>query len=109
MEEARLLKENEKRLITELLKHTHDKVSFDLSIQTVIELKDGGMGSLYFVDANRQEQDRRMLKYVAELQFIDADGVPILASLNIDQHSKLFELDIWKVDFSPVIKYPVVK
>lgn len=47
-----------------------------------------------------------MLKCVAELQFDDDDGVPILTSLNIDQDGKLFELDIWKVDYSPVIKYP---
>jgi hypothetical protein len=108
MEEARLLREDEKKLIIELIKQPQDNeiAPFDLSAQTVVELKDGGMGSLYFVDISRQKLDRRMLKCVAELQFDDDDGVPILTSLNIDQDGKLFELDIWKVDYSPVIKYP---
>lgn len=43
MEEARLLREDEKKLIIELIKQPQDNeiAPFDLSAQTVVELKDG--------------------------------------------------------------------
>ena len=41
---------------------------------------------------------------VSRLQFRDKDGVLVSASLNVDQNGALFEVDIWKVDFSPVIE-----
>jgi hypothetical protein len=28
--------------------------------------------------------------------------VPVSVALNVDQHGELFELDLWKVDFSPL-------
>jgi len=40
------------------------------------------------------------------LKFEDIDGTPISISLNIDENNNLFELDIWRVDFNPVKKYP---
>jgi hypothetical protein len=33
--------------------------------------------------------------------FKDIDGTPVSAALNVDQQGNLYELDIWKVDFSP--------
>jgi hypothetical protein len=50
-----------------------------------------------------------MGSYAAEKVFIDSDGIPIMVYLDLDQSGALYELDIWKVDFSPVIKYPVCK
>ena len=47
-----------------------------------------------------------MYKCIAEKEFLDSDGVPISVTLNIDDDGLLYELDIWKVDFSPIIKYP---
>ena len=35
-----------------------------------------------------------------------ADGVPVLASLNVDQNGRFLELDLWKTDFTPVIRIP---
>jgi hypothetical protein len=49
-------------------------------------------------------QARRLGHRIAELQFDDADGVPVIASLNVDQDGDLYELDVWKVDFKPVIR-----
>ncbi|WP_420885213.1 DUF6984 family protein, partial [Candidatus Symbiothrix dinenymphae] len=37
---------------------------------------------------------------------VDEDGVDVIASLNIDDTGDLYELDIWKTDFSPLIKLP---
>jgi hypothetical protein len=33
----------------------------------------------------------------------DADGVPVRATLCLDDHDQLFELELWKMDFSPII------
>jgi hypothetical protein len=38
--------------------------------------------------------------------YTDEDDVPVSISLNLDEHGGLFEIDIWKVDFSPLRRYP---
>ena len=43
---------------------------------------------------------------VSECQFKDIDGVPVIASLYLDKDNELFELDIWKVDFSKLEMIP---
>jgi hypothetical protein len=67
---------------------------FDL----VEDMNDGGMGSLRFVGS----ADRQLGKCIGEAEFDDADGVPVSVALNSDQCGELFELDLWKVDFSPL-------
>ena len=47
-----------------------------------------------------------MLVQVSECQFKDIDGVPVIASLYLDKDNELFELDIWKVDFSKLEMIP---
>lgn len=47
-----------------------------------------------------------MGKCLIDIQFYDEDNVPILVSLNSDEDGNLFELDIWRADFKPVVKYP---
>lgn len=34
---------------------------------------------------------------------MDQDGVDVIATLSLDNYGDLFELDVWKVDFSPVV------
>ena len=70
----------------------------------VRDMPDSGMGSLCFVSPMRSPHERRFGRRVAELQFNDVDGVAILASLNVDDEGELYELDIWRTDFKPVIK-----
>jgi len=65
-------------------------------------MRDGGMGSLR-LSRGAEIAARRIGRRIAELEYPDADGVPIIASLNVDDHGQLFEIDVWKVDFSPVI------
>ena len=43
------------------------------------------------------------------MKFNDADGVPVSAALNLDQDHHLFELDVWKVDFSPLQRWPTAQ
>lgn len=37
--------------------------------------------------------------------FKDADGIPVIVSLNIDKDDCLFELDVWKINFDRVVNY----
>jgi len=92
----------------ELLKYLLDFVEdYDFGIDNikVVDMKDGGMGSLLFVSSNHKK-NRKMSESIIEKQFNDADGVPISVCVNIDEEKKLFELDIWRVDFNPVIRFP---
>ena len=34
----------------------------------------------------------------------DSDGIDVLASLYLDQDHEICEVDIWKADFSPLIR-----
>jgi len=73
----------------------------------VSPIDDGGMGSLRLATDEALQQPGRLVgPRVAEVQFTDADGVPVLASLNLDPDGELMELDIWKTDFSPLIRIP---
>ena len=64
-------------------------------------LDDGGMGSLAFAPGGR-----RLGGTVAECQFTDADGVLVCAALNVDADGKPLELDVWKVNFEPLVRWP---
>ncbi|TGE04922.1 DUF6984 family protein [Hymenobacter fodinae] len=69
----------------------------------VQELADNGMGSLQFVSPRL---NRRLGHLLASQWYLDADGVPVLASLYTDTEGELFELDSWKTDNSPLQRIP---
>lgn len=71
----------------------------------VQDMNDGGMGSLYF-PSRRKRQERRLGRPLVQVNFIDHDGIPVSALINLDQEEELFELDVWKVDFSPLCDFP---
>jgi hypothetical protein len=78
--------------------------------EIVVEpLLDGDMGSITLFSPGLENTNRKFLKKVSEIQFKDLDGVLVLASLNIDDKGNLFEIDIWKTDFSKLIKMPKFK
>lgn len=60
------------------------------------------MGSIRFT-GSQPPLGRRL----AEVQCRDSDGVLVSISLNTDHTDKLFELDFWKADFSPLKRYPL--
>jgi len=75
----------------------------------VRSMNDEGMGSLYlFPKGEIKEGDRNFGESVSEFQFTDQDGIEVIASLNLDDSGNLFELDIWKTDFSKVIRLPKI-
>jgi|APTNR8051073442_1049403.scaffolds.fasta_scaffold123969_2 hypothetical protein len=103
----RKLHTKEKKLILCLLKKKDTSFNCpNLNEVYVEDMDDGGMGSLYIISEIKEKKNRKMLKSIAELTVKDKDGITISITLNIDHEGKLFELDIWKVDFSPLIDYP---
>lgn len=72
--------------------------------QLLVEpLSDGGMGSLRIGGSSIGRELRRK---AAETQFLDADGTLVVAVLNVDVEDQLFEIDVWKVDFSTLLRWP---
>ena len=72
----------------------------------VRSMSDGDMGSLYLFPQGKNLKNRLFGEQISELQFIDIDGVPVIASLNVDNEGNLFELDIWKTNFEQLKKLP---
>lgn len=68
----------------------------------VRSMEDGGMGSFRILPSGVEDEDRLYGQTVSEYEFVDDDGIKVLVSLNVDQAGELFEVDIWKTDFSPL-------
>lgn len=93
----------------QLLDKLIENASIDLPLNWKSTLKvkpmnDGDMGSLLLFPNRANNCNRIFGEQISEYQYKDIDGVDIIASLNIDSNGSLFELDIWKTDFSPTKK-----
>jgi hypothetical protein len=100
----RRLREEEKQLLIALLKGARlNSLEQQIESSWVRDMKDGGMGSIEFVSRRRGSS---MGKVLAEAGYVDEDGVPVSVAVNGDDEGQLFELDFWKVDFSPLRQYP---
>lgn len=72
----------------------------------VRNLNDGGMGSLALFPNGKERYKRCFGNEVSKVQFRDTDGILVIATLYLDDMGELYELDIWKTDFSPLKKIP---
>ena len=101
----RLMNKSELTFLVKILKNnTSFKVNLNkLSQLQVKDADDGGMGGLIFLSKN---QDRRLGKDIASYEFKDQDGVTVIATLSLDNFGDLYELDVWKTDFSKLISFP---
>jgi len=108
MSQSRLLRADEKALLAALISKAHgpEDLIKSLSDCRVEEMSDGGMGSLRF--SPQDGRPRRLGERLLDAEFADVDGVPIMVRVNLDDCGELYELDIWKVDFSPVVRFPSV-
>ena len=72
---------------------------------TVSCLNDGGMGSMKLYMSLPPKEIISTI-FVSECSFKDSDGIDVLASLYLDQDQdhEICEVDIWKADFSPLIR-----
>ena len=92
------------RVASEAGKDLH---SAGLSSASMVEqMADGGMGSLRFVDTAVECSNRRFGKIFVQGEFNDEDGVPVSFTVNLDDDGKIIELDLWRVDFSPLKRLP---
>ncbi|PSR53679.1 hypothetical protein AHMF7605_09150 [Adhaeribacter arboris] len=99
----RPIKEQELNLVKHLLQLT-SKLNFDLTkFTTVIELEDGGMGSIRFIN---NKPARVYGTDLVQVEYIDEDKVPVLITVTIGNHQELFELEFWKVDFGKLLRNP---
>lgn len=95
----RIIKDHERILIEHLLRLACADKMF--SIPTMVEdLNDGGMGS---IQLSRKGSHSGELILV---QYLDTDEQLVLIGLSKNEYGELFDLDFWKVDFSPLIRYP---
>ena len=101
---SRALREEERELICFMLSgaRTDGSLDIDLGPSRVVDMQDGGMGSIRFVRSGR----RVLGRVVAEAEYEDIDGVLVSVSINSDSEGQLFEVDFWKVDFSSLKRYP---
>jgi hypothetical protein len=104
MSQRKLLRD-EIALIRAMLKGKLDeeRIASSLQDRLVEDMDDGGMGGLTFVSS---KENRRLGAILAEREFADQDGITVIATLNLDSDGELYELDIWKVDFSPLQSLP---
>ena len=78
-------------------------VSIDVNSIQVEPMSDGDMGSLRFAPF---DPGRRLGSTPSGCEFRDTDGVLVSAELNLDQDGVPFEIDVWKVDSTPLQVWP---
>lgn len=88
-----------------LVRHLLNKagIATDINALRVSPMDDGGMGSLLFASSTTKPE---LGSTPAECSFVDSDGVLVSATLILDKNGALFELDVWKVDYSPLNQWP---
>jgi hypothetical protein len=94
----------ERELIRSLLSGVDGSAILEntLASSRVTDMRDGGMGGIRFVGS----EPRSLGKTLAEAQYRDSDGVLVSIAISADNNGQLFELDFWRVDFSPLRRYP---
>jgi len=80
----------------------HEHLLNDVRSLRVIELADGNMGSTRFISLLNERQ----ASCLETAEFRDVEGSNINVAINADQTGALYEIDIWKYDFTPVIEFP---
>ena len=104
MEQSRNLKKNEIEIIEYLANVAQYPLVNDwYNYYQATPMDDGGMGSLLLTPVNVSSKEREFQSQIADCIIEDTDGMDVIISLNIDQNRNLFELDVWKCDFSPLI------
>ncbi|AJT40914.1 DUF6984 family protein [Psychromicrobium lacuslunae] len=49
------------------------------------------------------------LRYIySDGWFLDLDGQCVILSVNFDENDRLFELDSWKMDSNPLLRFPTI-
>lgn len=100
----------EKKLIWLMVKNTpyKSKILSKISAYKVIDMDDGDMGSITVVARSKNNREK-FSRIIAQKEFKDSDGVMISVAVIVDNYGDFYELDIWKVNFQPILNYPSAK
>ncbi len=98
----------ERRLIEALFQRAPElEVASDYMARVKVRpLNDGGMGSFRISEDPAKPIHHVLADVAATLEFRDADGVLVSATLNVDTSGIPFEVDVWKTDFAPLVRVP---
>jgi hypothetical protein len=108
MESIRKPTHEELQILSQLINKAGIRVSSNWKQDLLVRpLTDGNMGSLRLITGTEPIEKQSFGSQSADLEFLDADNVTVIATLNLDKKGELFELDIWKTDYSPLISYPI--
>ncbi len=111
MKKDRPLTDKEKEIIAALIDGSDPKWTYlkeNLSEARVSEMDDGGMGSLLFESKHNRGRGIGGITVIGDAEFYDSDGTIVSLGLNLDEYYELYELDVWKIDYSPLINFPEV-
>lgn len=104
LKNKRTLSRGEVLIISVLSGLAETEIQILTNDRQVYSLNDGGMGSFEFY---AEGANARIFGCVAaEGQFLDSDGVDVLASLNFDSDGRVLGVDFFKADFSGLKEYP---
>lgn len=107
MEDVRKPTKDELRLLRKLVEisslFTAEDWEKDLLVKPMVA---DGMGGLYLYNNNNYTHKRVFGKEVSSIEFYDVDSILIVASLYLDNSGDLFELDIFKTDFTMMKEIP---
>ena len=97
----------ELQLLEFMLNKAHIKVLYKpwKNRVLVVPMQDGGMGSLRWCLTGVPYEQSPPLHFAVDHEFLDTDKVPVLVTLYIDNRQQVFELDVWKADFSPLVAF----
>lgn len=69
-------------------------------------LTDDQIGSIGLINKNNDIYEDKGNHLIADCQFLDTDGIPVVVYLLENSDGKLDELDIWKCDYSTINRIP---
>ncbi|EMO89541.1 DUF6984 family protein [Leptospira noguchii] len=106
--ESRTLKPEEKDFLLAIISEDDPESIGPGQLDSILvqELSDGHMGSIRFIQSVCKNTNRQFSRKWKEVQFYDDDGVLVLASILLDKNGCAFELEIWKTNFNPLIRFP---
>ena len=97
------------QLLEELICRSHNTFPLNWKSNLLVsDLSDGGMGSLALHPHGIDDyKEHHWGSQASDCLFDDIDGITVVASLYLDEKGELYELDIWKTNWNPLIDIPI--
>ncbi len=95
----RPIRPEERSLIEHLLSTVKGGAKYAIP-QEVENMDSAGIGGIQLSSRGEHAAD------LVEAEYKDADGREVIITLTTNEHGELFEMDLWKTDFSPLQRYP---